>query len=149
MSSLVKFSEASSIALHTMALLAAAPGEHVRVGDVAARLSVSEHHLAKVLQRLARAGLVDSVRGVGGGFVLRGDPAKITLLDVYEALEGKFEVSGCLFSPAKCCGDCVLGNAVRDANALLHAHLAKTRVADVAHVFTTVPELVALGRLHS
>jgi Rrf2 family protein len=139
MSAVVKFTEASSIAMHTMALLAARKDRHVTVGEIAASLPVSENHLAKVLQRLTRAGLVEGLRGPGGGFLLRGDPAEITLLQVHEAIEGRFEVSGCLFSPPKCCGNCILGDATREANALVHARLARTRLADVVHVFTPRP----------
>jgi Rrf2 family protein len=145
LSGVVKFTEASSIALHTMAILAGDPGRHVSIREVAARLPVSEAHLAKVLQRLARAGLVESVRGPGGGFVLRGDPAKLTLLDVHEAIEGRLEVAACLFDPPQRCGACILGDALRDANALVHARLARTRLADLAHLFPPAGARVALG----
>ncbi len=144
MSGVVKFTEASSIALHTMAVLAADPDRHVTVREVAALLPISENHLAKVLQRLARAGLVESVRGPGGGFSLRGDPARITLLDVHEAIEGRLDVAACLFSPPKCCGGCVLGDALRKANALVRDRLARTRLADVAHLIALPPALVTL-----
>jgi len=146
MSGVVRFTEASSIALHTMAILAARPDRHVTVSEVAATLPISENHLAKVLQRLARAGLVESVRGPRGGFLLRGDPAKITLLDVHEAIEGRFEVAACLFSPPSCSGDCVLGDTLREANALVHSRLARTRLTDVVHALALRPALVALGR---
>jgi Rrf2 family protein len=141
----VRFSEAASIALHTMAYLAREPARNVAVGELAARLAVSDHHLAKVMQRLVRAGLVESSRGPGGGFVLRGDPAEITMLQVYEAIEGRFDVEACLFSPAKCTGNCVLGNAPHEANALLHKQLAGTRLRDVVHVFAPGSELARLA----
>ncbi|MFL5260802.1 MAG: RrF2 family transcriptional regulator [Anaeromyxobacteraceae bacterium] len=135
LSGVVKFTEASSIALHTMAILAADPDRHVTIHEVAARLPVSENHLAKVLQRLARAGLVESVRGPGGGFTLSGDPERVTLLEVYEVIEGKLEIAGCLFDPPQCCGTCLLGPALHDANALVHARLAGTRLSDLVALF--------------
>lgn len=135
MSGIVKFSEAASIALHTMTVLAAEPDRHVTVKDVAARMPVSEHHLAKVLQRLAKAGLVTSVRGPGGGFLLRGDPARVTLLQVYEAIEGPLEVAECAFPGGAGCGRCILDDALREANGLVKGRLARTTLADLARDF--------------
>jgi Rrf2 family protein len=145
MGGVVRFTEASSIALHAMTILAARPGLHVTTSYVATRLPVSEHHLAKVLQRLARAGLVESVRGPGGGYLLRRPAAEITLLDVHEAIEGGFVVASCVFSHPSCLGDCVLGDTVREANALVHARLARTSLADVVQTLAPVPSLVAFG----
>ena len=145
MGGVVRFTEASSIALHTMTILAARPGSHMTSSEIAARLPVSENHLAKVLQRLSRAGLVESLRGPGGGYVLRRSAAEITLLDVHEAIEGRFVVSGCLFSHRSCAGDCVLGDAVREANALVHARLAGTSLADVVQRLAPVPSLAVFG----
>jgi Rrf2 family protein len=133
---IVKFSEASSIAMHAMAMLAARPDRHVSVREVAERLPISESHLAKVFQRLTRAGLVEGIRGPGGGFRLVPDRGELTLLDVYEAIDGPLGVSPCLFAPAKCCSDCILGDAVHRANVLVRERLAGTRLADVAPLLT-------------
>ena len=58
MASIVQISEAASLALHSMALLAASPDRPLTVKDITARTGVSEAHLSKVMQRLAKAGLV-------------------------------------------------------------------------------------------
>jgi Rrf2 family protein len=147
MSSVVKLSEAASIALHAMTLIAAREDEHVSVKDLASRLPVSETHLAKVLQRLVKAGLVTSVRGPGGGFALRADPRATTLLQIYEAIEGKLEVAECMFSerPATC-GACILDDALAEANRIVHARLARTRISELTATFAPGTPLVALGR---
>lgn len=139
MSGVVKFSEASSIALHAMAILAGHADGYVSIQDIAARLPVSGHHLAKVLQRLARAGLVRSVRGPRGGFALRGDPAEVTLLQVHEAIEGPIEASPCLFSPAQCRGDCLLGELPRETNLFVRRRLSRIRLADAARILAGRP----------
>jgi Rrf2 family protein len=146
MSGIVKFSEASSIALHTMTVLAAEADRHLTVAEIAARMPVSESHLAKVLQRLGKAGLVGSVRGPGGGFVLRGDPARVTLLQVHEAIEGPLEVGECAFPGAQACRACILDGALREANALVKDRLARTTLADLARTFRPGGELVTFGR---
>ena len=55
MSNLLRISEASSLALHTMALLAKMPDRHLSNAGLAGILRASEHTLSKVLQRLVKA----------------------------------------------------------------------------------------------
>ena len=55
----LKLSEAASLALHSMVLSAVFPGRKVSAREIATELDVSEAHLAKVLQRLARRGRID------------------------------------------------------------------------------------------
>ncbi len=98
----IRISEAASLALHTAALLAAYPAELFSVGKVAGMLGVSEAHLSKVLQRLAHAGLVTSVRGPHGGFAMAPELAGTTLLTVYEAIEGPLALNLCQQSPSGC-----------------------------------------------
>jgi Rrf2 family protein len=149
MSGAVKLSEAASIALHATTLLAARADEHVSVKDLATRLPVSEGHLAKVLQRLVKTGLVTSVRGPSGGFRLAADPERTTLLEIYEAIEGKLEVAECMFSRRpQSCGACILDDALAEANRIVHARLARTRLSQLAGTFAPAadPPLVALAR---
>ena len=70
METILKMSEAVSIALHASALLASDPGTKLSNKQIAGRLHVSEAHLSKVLQRLVKVGLVRSMKGPKGGFVL-------------------------------------------------------------------------------
>jgi Rrf2 family protein len=143
MNGIVHFSEAASIALHTMTVLAGAPERHLTVHEIAEQLPVSETHLAKVLQRLVKAGLVDSLRGPRGGFLLRAAPAAITLLQVYESIEGPLEVASCAFPVAQGCRSCILDDALREANGIVRERLARTTLAELARTFRPSP-LVAL-----
>ena len=59
----------------------------VSAADVAEAESIPPFYLAKVLQDLARADLLKSVRGRGGGFVLKRAPEDIKILDILEAVE--------------------------------------------------------------
>ncbi|HET8775969.1 MAG TPA: Rrf2 family transcriptional regulator [Thermoanaerobaculia bacterium] len=145
MSGIVKFSEAASIALHTMTVLAAAPERHVTVHEIAERMPVSESHLAKVLQRLAKAGLVDSARGPQGGFMLRGDPQQITLLRVYEAIEGRLDVAYCMFPERTDCASCILEDTLRSANQIVHDRLARTALSALVTAFRPRVDTVMLG----
>ena len=136
MSTILNLSEAVSIALHTMVLLAARNGEVTSNRAIAETLGVSEAHLSKVLQRLHRLGLVQSLRGPRGGFALGRKSDKISLLEVYEAIEGPLKPATCLFRKTICSGErCILGDCLKHACRDVKAHFSNTRLADLAGVF--------------
>lgn len=135
MHSLLKISEAASLALHTAVILAGDLHENHSTKDLAKVLGASEAHLAKVLQRLAREGLVSSQRGPKGGFVLNRDPSSITLLDVYEAAEGPMETSSCLLGTPACNGNCILGDLLTEVTQKVSGYFANTTLADLAGSF--------------
>jgi Rrf2 family protein len=58
----------------------------------------------KLMQRLAGAGLLSSLRGTGGGFKLTRPPAAITLADIIEAIEGPIALTACVESGRHDCG---------------------------------------------
>ncbi len=134
--SVLKISEAASLALHTTVLMAAEPEKRFSAGEVASRLGASRSHLEKVLQRLVKAGLVDSERGRSGGFVLHRAPEKVTLLAVYEAIEGKLPKSKCLMGKPACNGKyCILGGLLGTVDTWLRAYLSGTKLSDLKNVF--------------
>ena len=63
--------------------------------EIAAEYRIPAELLAKILQRLARKGLLVSQQGIRGGYVLARDPAKISIVDVVEALEGPIGMTPC------------------------------------------------------
>jgi Rrf2 family protein len=75
--------------LGLMNLARRSPGQMAMIDDVSRTERIPKSFLAKIFQDLAKAGLVRSVRGAGGGFVLVKDPAEISVLEVIEAIEGK------------------------------------------------------------
>jgi Rrf2 family protein len=78
---------ATRLALYAVLQLAADPRRQLAAGDIADRFDVSVNHLAKVLRTLGRAGLVEAVRGAGGGYRFRGNVKRVTLLDVIQLFE--------------------------------------------------------------
>jgi Rrf2 family protein len=75
------------LALYSVLEFTADPLRHVSAADIARKYGVSAHHLAKVLGELARAGLVESVRGAGGGYRFAGNARRVTLMDVISLFE--------------------------------------------------------------
>lgn len=77
----------SALALYSVLEFVADPTRHIPAAEIAAKYGVSPHHLAKVLSELARSGLVESVRGVGGGYRFAGNARRVTLMDVIQLFE--------------------------------------------------------------
>lgn len=75
------------LAIFAVLELTAREGLQLSVAEIGRKYGVSSHHLAKVMHVLGRAGLVRSVRGVGGGYQFIGNPRRTTLLDVAQLFE--------------------------------------------------------------
>ncbi len=84
----MKLQKNTLLALCSVLEFAAQPGRAFSTAEIAGRYGASAHHLAKVLGRLRRAGLVSAARGSGGGYRLSGNPKRVTLLDVISVFEG-------------------------------------------------------------
>lgn len=136
MSNFIRISEATSIAFHTAAYLAQRPDRLVSSRDIARALCVSENHLSKVLQRLARSGIVDSMRGPTGGFRIRSPWERVRLIDIYEAIEGPITTPRCLLNLPVCKGNrCPLGVLVHKTNEAARKVLASTTLPEMARGF--------------
>jgi len=70
--------------------------------DVARRQEVSERYLEHVVTPLKVAGLLNSVRGAGGGFTLAKPPSQIRLSEIIQAVEGSIAPADCVDDPKVC-----------------------------------------------
>lgn len=77
-------------------------GEYAGAPRIAELVDVPQSYLSKLLQILARARLVRSQRGLGGGFCLARDPASISLYDIVAPLESIERWSGCFLGNPEC-----------------------------------------------
>ncbi|MCZ6604391.1 MAG: Rrf2 family transcriptional regulator [Alphaproteobacteria bacterium] len=84
---MVRLQKATLCALYAVLELAADPSRQVSAAEIAEKYGLSANHLAKVLQGLTRARLVESVRGVGGGYRFAGNPRRVTLYEVIRLFE--------------------------------------------------------------
>ncbi len=83
----MRLQKATRFALYAVLELARDPERQFSAGEIAERFEISGHHLSKVLRTLGRAGLVEALRGAGGGYRFRGNPKRVTLLDVIQHFE--------------------------------------------------------------
>lgn len=89
-------------AIRCVLYLAEHPNEVKVVNEIARSKSIPKVFLAKILQKLSKAGIVRSYKGVKGGFELAKRPKDITLLDVIEAIEGPVAMNICAIDKRLC-----------------------------------------------
>lgn len=131
MAKIVTYSEAASIGMHGMVLVARA-GDTINVQKIAEVTGSSRHHVAKVMQRLVKEGFLLSNRGPSGGFKLNQVPENITLLQIYEAIEGSVRVSNCPHEKLVCPFDkCIMGTVVSKMTQTFHDHLSSQTLKDL------------------
>jgi Rrf2 family protein len=129
MTKVLRISEAASLAIHTMVVLATDPTALTTTRKIAESLNVSEAHLSKVLQRLSREGLVRTVRGPSGGAQLAKPAKEITLLKIYEVIEGPLDDNGCLLEDSTCNREsCIFGSVVSSVGRQIRDYMAKTTI---------------------
>ncbi len=79
--------QSSRLAIYALIELASNPDSQISAAEIGAKYRVSAHHLAKVLMTLGRAGLVQSVRGVGGGYSFTGNAKRLNLDEIISLFE--------------------------------------------------------------
>lgn len=94
-------SQTVKYALRAALYLAREHPHPARVNEIAADVDAPRTYLAKILGDLARAGVLESTRGPGGGFRLCRDPGQLTLSDIAAPLDGR-EERRCLLARGKC-----------------------------------------------
>ena len=78
------------------------PGKIIMVDSIAKDKEIPKSFLAKILQKLTKADIVKSFRGVKVGFRLLRNPDRITLLNVVEAIEGPIAMNSCVLDKSIC-----------------------------------------------
>jgi Rrf2 family protein len=110
MSQLISLSEAAAIGLHSMVYIATSK-EKLNVNQISEFIGSSRHHVAKVMQRLVKEDFISSNRGPAGGFEMKKTPEEISLLDIYEAIEGHINTHICIGNKMGCpFKKCVFGD---------------------------------------
>lgn len=90
-------------AVRAMVALARLPeGAYAGAARIARDIEAPQNYLGKLLKMLAQEGLVESQKGLGGGFRLVRDPRKISLLDVVEPIEHVSRWAGCILGNSEC-----------------------------------------------
>jgi Rrf2 family nitric oxide-sensitive transcriptional repressor len=104
------------------------------IPEIASAYGISENHLMKVVHQLARAGVVESVRGKGGGIRLARAAEEIRLGDIVRASEGDAPIVECLSGDPQACritSSCRLKGILVNAFEALYDSLDEHTLADL------------------
>ena len=88
--------------VRALVYIAAKAPEVVPVSGMEIKTGVSRPFLRKILQRLNKAGVLHSLKGRGGGFVLAKSPEKIFLRELINVFQGSLTQDGCIFNGTLC-----------------------------------------------
>ena len=130
--SILKISDAASLALHAMIILTQNRKRLVSVKEISSTLDVSANHLSKVMQRLSKAGFIESIKGFNGGFKLSINPEDVNFLELYEIFDGKIKDSNCLLMKNECGDKCIFGGLISSINHQVIEKFEKTKLSDFA-----------------
>ena len=131
----MKLSSRSRYGLRTILQLAVEYGNGpLQIKAIAKRQDISSKYLEQLISMMKSAGLVSSVRGPKGGYVLTREPNKIKLSEIFTALEGPLVAAECLEHPAfrPGCADCATRKVwLKIQNAMMGV-LESTTLQDLA-----------------
>ena len=132
MKDIINISDASTIAMHAMLLLASTPDKSISNKEISKKLLVSADHLSKVMQRLHNSGLIISERGPKGGYKLAQSPEDINLYRIYQAIDGEIQLKNCLFNSSKCVfNSCIFNNFFLEVREKIKAFFEETTLTQL------------------
>ena len=151
----MKISQATAYALHGMMYMVRHITQlPVTIGTIAKAEGIPPGYLAKIFQRLAKAHLVRSVRGRKRGYVFAKPPEEISLLELFEVIEGGPLFEDCLLRHCECGGtpeNCYIYARWISATKKINQLLAETSVVTAAwnhpqHRFHSLPESLEVSK---
>ncbi len=128
------YSNACEYAIRALTFLAKEPGDGLVLRSTIAEASaLPGPFLGKILNDLVRAGLLESVRGRGGGYRLARPATDISLLDVKLAIDGLADLDACAVGLDPCSDEtpCPLHEDYKRVRTVIREYLASTRLSDL------------------
>ena len=143
---LTKKADYGLIAMKHLAERDAAAGAACSAKEIAEAYALPAEALAKILQRLAKQGLLVSQHGTNGGYALARDARAITALEVIEAIEGRLYIAACMIDEHDCeqLEKCTIRHPLRKVNESIEEVLSRLSVADLIEPGPVAPELITL-----
>lgn len=100
------FSRESEYAIQTLLHMAGQPKEYYTyIRKIAAELDIPFFYLSKILNKLVKAGILSSLRGLKGGIKFARDPEEISIYDVISTMDGEEIFNQCVLGLPACSGD--------------------------------------------
>ena len=123
----MKLNQATDYAFRMVLHMSMMPeGFKITGSELAGAEMIPERFLLKIMRMLIQAEIMQSFRGVEGGFALKKNPKDINLLDVIRAVEGEASCN------KSCMGHCAVNEAMATIQDELASHLREVNFADLA-----------------
>ena len=131
-----------------LARLAQAPAQQFTCGQLSALTHLPPTTVSKLLKQLHRHGLVDSTRGLRGGYRLSRAPETITAVQVLDALEGPVALTECATHPNHCGieSSCGVNRAWQKVNVAIRRTLGDITLLELAGLAAEPIRFAALDR---
>jgi len=143
------YSRSAEYAIRAFVHLARVPeGRYAMVKNVAEQENIPGHFLAKILQQLARKGLLRSSKGPTGGFALRVEADQVRLLDIVEALDGLAPYQQCAAGLSECSEvmPCPLHDRWSALRSRIMDYLEQNTIADLAKALEVKKKAIATSK---
>ena len=142
----VIYSSSCEYAIRALTYLAQQPeGTAVPIKEVAEQEDLPPHFLAKIMQTLAKTGVLDSYKGPTGGFALARPAGQITLYDIVEALDDLSNYDHCAVGLAECSDEkpCPLHNMWKGVRTAVLDYFRRTSLVDLAEAVNAKKAYIA------
>lgn len=125
----MKLSKATDYALHTMFhLIKKESDKPIGVQQLAEYQDVSATYLSKILTKLVKAGMIESISGAQGGYKLKRNKQDVNFLDIIHAIEGTAPLFECDFHHHE---GCLIQSEIKNAEEKMNQHLRETKLIDL------------------
>lgn len=131
---MIKVSKLADYAVVVMAALSEKKEARAASSAIAARTHLPEPTVSKVLKLLAKAGIVQSVRGAGGGYRLKAPPETISVAEIVTAVDGPIALTACVEASKEPCSyasGCPVHGRWEQVNRAVKTALEEVSLADM------------------
>ncbi len=124
------------------------PGTRLHVKEISEVLDIPQAFLSKILQDLARKGILTSSKGPGGGFEINGSPEDFSLYSLVEAVEGPIADDECLLGLSFCTDEtkCPMHDTWKQIKDTFRARMVETSILEVVESDKRKSRALSTGR---
>ncbi len=136
---MIKISKLTDYAILVLSTLAQTQGQLLTTSALSVSTRIPEPTVAKVLKHLTKQGIVQSTRGVHGGYMMARDPARITVHELIVALEGPISITSCANNDSDQCivkDYCTVRGGWQKINDTITAALDELFLTDLVSPYT-------------